>query len=311
MSPAISLALAGLRRRPARTTLRIAVVAIAVGLLAGMILFIGNSLRTASATALRQVPLDLQAPVTSFAKDQQVAAGVSKQPGVSYAAASATAPFASAEHSAGRISTQTSRGAVLAVPRGYPSHIHTFRFLQGSLQPGGVVLDQQMAATLQARIGDTIRLVPRPNAPPQSYRVTGVALITAPDQVFQPLNPLLGPAPAQPPQNAAIMLTGTFARTLAPQLADDRHRGLGRERAARLSDRHSMAGPGPARSRPAHGRQPVEHVEAGHPDGQPRCRVPSRDRSSSSTTSPTRSTPRRAMRSTPRPCSCCWPCRAR
>ena len=75
-----------------------------------------------------------------------------------------------------------------------------------------------MAATLQARIGDTIRLRPRPNAPPQSYRVTGVALITAPDQVFQPLNPLLGPAPAQPPQNAAIMLTGTFARTLAPQL---------------------------------------------------------------------------------------------
>ena len=218
MSPSTSLALAGLRRRPARTTLRIAVVAVAVGLLAGMILFIGNSLRTASGTALRQVPLDLQAPVTSFAKDQQVAAGVSKQPGVSYAAASATAPFASAEHSAGRISTQTSRGAVLAVPRGYPSHIHTFRFLQGSLQPGGVVLDQQMAATLQARIGDTIRLVPRPNAPPQSYRVTGVALITAPDQVFQPLNPLLGPAPAQPPQNAAIMLTGTFARTLAPQL---------------------------------------------------------------------------------------------
>ena len=219
MSPAISVALAGLRRRPARTTLRIAVVAIAVGLLAGMILFIGNSLRTASATALRQVPLDLQAPVTSFAKDQQVAAGVSKQPGVAYAAATATAPFASAEHSAGRISTQTSQGAVLAVPRGYPSHIHTFRFLQGSLQPGGVVLDQQMAATLQAGIGDTIRLVPRPNAPPQSYRVTGVALITAPDQVFQPLNPLLGPAPAQPPQNAAIMLTGTFARTLAPQLA--------------------------------------------------------------------------------------------
>src|SRR5262249_1926200 len=43
-------------------------------------------------------------------------------------------------------------------------------------------------------------------------------LITAPDQVFQPLNPLLGPAPAQPPENAAIMTTSTFARTLAPEL---------------------------------------------------------------------------------------------
>ena len=207
MSPAISLAVAGLRRRPARTTLRIAVVAIAVGLLAGMILFIGNSLRTASGSALREVPLDLQAPVTSFAKDQQVAAGLAKQPGVAYAAATATAPFTSAELSTGQLSTKTSQGAVLAVPRGYSSNIHTFRFLQGALQRGGVVLDQQMAATLQARIGDTVR------------RVTGIALVTAPDQLFQPLNPLLGPAPAQPPQNAAIMLTGTFARTLAPQLS--------------------------------------------------------------------------------------------
>ena len=65
MRPAIRLAIAGLRRRPARTALRIGVITIAVGLLAGMILFIGNSLRTASATALREVPLDLQAPVTS------------------------------------------------------------------------------------------------------------------------------------------------------------------------------------------------------------------------------------------------------
>jgi putative ABC transport system permease protein len=218
MSPSLTLALAGLRRRPARTSLRVVVVALAVGLLAAMILFIGNSLRTASAGALRQVPLDLQAPVTSLAKDRQAAAAVTRQPGVAYAAAAATAPFASAQHSAHGLSSQTARGAVLAVPRDYSSHVHTFRMLRGSLRSGGIVLDQQMAATLQAQVGDTVRLKPRPNVPPQSYRVTGVALITAPDEVFQPLNPLLGPAPAQPPENAAIMLTGTFARTLARQL---------------------------------------------------------------------------------------------
>jgi putative ABC transport system permease protein len=217
VSPSVSLALAGLRRRPTRTALRIGVVAAAVGLLAGMILFIGNSLRTASASAVREVPLDLQAPVTSLDKAQRAAAGVAHQPGVAYAAASATAPFASAEHS-GALTSQTSRGAVLAVPPDYPNTIHTFRFLQGGLKPGGVVLDQQMAATLQARLGDTITLRATPKAPPQRYPVTGVALITAPDTLFQPLNPLLGPAPAQPPENAAIMLTGTFARTLAPQL---------------------------------------------------------------------------------------------
>src|SRR5262245_28975866 len=218
MRPAIHLALAGLWRRPGRTALRIGVIVVAVGLLAGMILFIGNSLRTASATALRQVPLDLQGPVTSYPKDVRVAAGVRRQPGVAYSAAAATAPFATAERSVGGLTTQTSSGAVLAVPTDYPAHVHTFRMLQGGLRPWSVVLDQQMAATLQARLGDTIRLRARPNAPPQSYLVSGVALITSPDVVFQPLNPLLGPAPAQPPENGAIILTRTFAKTLGRQL---------------------------------------------------------------------------------------------
>ena len=45
-----------------------------------------------------------------------------------------------------------------------------------------------------------------------------MALITAPDVVFQPLDPLLGPAPAQPPANAAIMPVDTLARTLGRDL---------------------------------------------------------------------------------------------
>jgi putative ABC transport system permease protein len=218
MSPSVTLAIAGLRRRPTRTALRTAVVTVSVALLAGMILFIGNSLRSASASALRQVPLDLQAPVTSLAKDRQAATAARHQLGVAYAAAAATAPFASADHSGGGLSSQTAQGAILAVPPDYLAHVHTFRMLQGGLKPGGVVLDQQMAATLQARVGDTVRLHPRRGAPPQSFRVSGVALITSPDVVFQPLNPLLGPAPAQPPENAVIMLTGTFAATMAKQL---------------------------------------------------------------------------------------------
>ena len=218
MSPGASLALANVRRRAGRTAFRVGVITVAVALLAGMILFIGNSLRSASASALRQVPLDLQGPVTSHAKDVKVAAGVARQPGIAYAGAAATAPFAGAQRTSGGLVTQTSKGAVLAVPPGYASHIHTYRMLQGSLQPGGIVLDQQMAATLQARIGDMVSLRATPHTPPQRYRVTGVGLITSPDTVFQPLNPLLGPAPAQPPTNAAIMLTPTFARTLGRQL---------------------------------------------------------------------------------------------
>ena len=263
MSPAISLALAGLRHRPTRTVLRLGVVTVAVALLAGMILFIGNALRSASASALNQVPLDLQAPVTSFAKDQQAAAGVGRQPGVAYAAAAATAPFSSAERSAGGISTQTSQGAILAVPADYAARVHTFRMLQGGLRPGGVVLDQQMAATLQAKLGDTVRLRPRPNSPPVSYKVTGVGLITAPDQVFQPLNPLLGPAPAQPPAERRDHAHGNLRQDAGAPPAGDRHGRLGRERAARRPDRHTVAGAGAARPRPAHVGQPLHAPTSG------------------------------------------------
>jgi putative ABC transport system permease protein len=212
------LALTGLVRSPVRTAVRVVVLAAAVALLGSMLLFIGHSLRTMAGSAIRNVPLDWQGPVSSYAQARSVARGVAAQPGIEQASAAATAPLVSASHSAGGGSTSAGVGAILAVPGGYLAHIDTFRFLRGSLAPGGVVLDQQMAATLQAQVGDTVRLSVRNGARPVAFRVSGVALVTAPDVLFQPLNPLLGPAPAQPPANIAIVPLDTFARTLAPQL---------------------------------------------------------------------------------------------
>ena len=212
------LAVAGLIRAPGRTLIRLAVLAPAVALLAGMLLFVGNSLRTASASAVKAVPLDWQGPVTSYKQDLSVARAVARQSGIAQASPTATAPFAGASHRGSAGLTTTGSGSLLAVPPGYSHAINSFRFLQGSLKPGQVVLDQQMAATLQAQIGDNVTLTAQKGAKPRAYRVSGVALITAPDQVFQPLNPLLGPAPAQPPSNAAIMPLDTFAHTLARDL---------------------------------------------------------------------------------------------
>ncbi|HEY7904254.1 MAG TPA: ABC transporter permease, partial [Casimicrobiaceae bacterium] len=104
------------------------------------------------------------------------------------------------------------------MPPGYLAHIHTFRFLRGSLRPGEIVFDQQLAATLQVQPGDTVALTPRRGAKPIRLRVSGVALVTAPDVLFQPLNPLLGPAPAQPPADIAILPLATFAAKVAPAL---------------------------------------------------------------------------------------------
>src|SRR5437588_11048902 len=63
-----------------------------------------------------------------------------------------------------------------------------------------------------------VTLTPRRGSTPIRFRVSGIALVTAPDALFQPLNPLLGPAPAQPPANIAILPLATFAARVAPAL---------------------------------------------------------------------------------------------
>lgn len=213
------LVLSELARSPWRTLVRVLTLAAAVGLLGAMLLFVGHSLGTMTGTAVRSVPLDWQGPVGSYRAATKVAAGVAHQPGVAEAVPTATAPFAGLEHTAPAVGTiRSGAGSLLAVPPGYPAHLHTFRFLRGSLRPGEIVLDQQLAATLQAQPGDTVSLTPKRGARAVRLRVSGVGLVTAPDVLFQPLNPLLGPAPAQPPADIAILPLATFAAKVAPAL---------------------------------------------------------------------------------------------
>ena len=212
------LASAGLLRSPLRTGLRVLVLSVSVALLGSMLLFIGSSLRTMTGAATRSVPLDWQGPVASEGQAKALAAAVGRQAGVLQAAAVATAPFAAAGHNAVTGSIRTGAGSLLAVPTGYATHLKTFRMLRGGLKSGEVVLDQQLSATLQARVGDTVTITPRRGSKPHAFRVSGVALVTAPDVLFQPLNPLLGPAPAQPPAQIAILPLETFSATIAPAL---------------------------------------------------------------------------------------------
>ena len=218
MSTTVRLAIVGLIRAPGRTVTRIVVLAAATALLGSMLLFVGHSLRTMSKSAVQGVPLDWQGPVGSYAAANKLATATGKEAGVAQASAAATAPFSGATSTGPSGTTTSASGAVLAIPANYTNHIKSFRFLQGSLKPGEIVLDQQMAATLQARIGGTVNLRPTAKGKPITYKVAGVAQVTSPDILFQPLNPGLGPAPAQPPANVAVMPLSTFHRSYATRL---------------------------------------------------------------------------------------------
>jgi putative ABC transport system permease protein len=213
-------------RTPLRTAVRASVLMVSVALLGAMVLFIGNSLRTMTATTVRSVPLDWQGPVGSASAAKQVAARVAKQGGVAAAEPVATAPFAGAQHTSAAGTIRAGAGFVVAVPPSYRSEFHTFRMLYGSLKSDGVVLDQQLAATLQAGVGDTVLISSRAGANPVPLEVTGIAVVSAGDTLFQPLIPQLGPAPASPPADVAIMPFASFVKhfgstlgTVAPSSA--------------------------------------------------------------------------------------------
>jgi putative ABC transport system permease protein len=218
MTALARLAVIGLVRAPGRAAARLITLALAVALLAAMLLFIGHSLGTMTQGAVQSVPVDWQGPVASYGTAKKVAARVAGQPGVMAAVPVATAPFGGITHNASTGTIRSGAGSILAVSPQYLSHFHTLRFLRGTLAAGGVVLDQQLAATLQAEPGDTVSLSPRSGVRPVRLRVSGIALVTAADLLFQPLNPLAGPAPAQPPANIAILSLDTFAARVAPAL---------------------------------------------------------------------------------------------
>ena len=109
------------------------------------------------AAATRSVPLDCRARSRPTGQGRASRRWDRRgRAGRAQASPVATAPFAGVGHSGADRRHDTGAGAVLAVPPGYLRHIDAFRFLHGGLRAGAVVLDQQLAATLRARVGDRV-----------------------------------------------------------------------------------------------------------------------------------------------------------
>ena len=116
--------------RPMRTLSARRVLAAAVALLGAMLLFIGNSLRTMTASAVRTVPLDWQGPVGSCgaARQRRRDASPSRR-GVAAAVPVATASFAGASTPRPPDDPRRRRRASPFRPT-TPSRFHTLRMLR-------------------------------------------------------------------------------------------------------------------------------------------------------------------------------------
>ena len=213
------LALAGLVRTPLRTLIRVVVLAAAVALLGAMMLFIGHSLRTMTASATRSVPLDWQGPVASYRAAVRTTAGVARQPDVLQASAVATAPFAASEHQAAVGTIRSGAGSILAVPPGYLRHIQTFRFLRGTAGARARSCSTSSSRRrsrpsrghghADRRTRGTTPALPRLRRRSRHGR----------RRALPAAQPAARAGPAQPPANIAILPLETFARRIAPALA--------------------------------------------------------------------------------------------
>ena len=162
-----------------------------------MLLFVGHSLRTMTASAVRSVPLDWQGPVASLRSSAERSPPAWRgQPGVLAGSPGRDGAVRRRRPHARPARRRSAPAPARSSPyrRATCDHIHTFRFLRGSLAPGEVVLDQQLAATLQAESATRSRSTPRRAPRRSAFRVSaGSRSSPRPTSLFQPLNPLLGP----------------------------------------------------------------------------------------------------------------------
>ncbi len=207
-------ALRALRHRAAASAVQAGAIAIALGLLASVLVFVTGSLGLMTASAAAKVRLDWQAGVADQPAAASLALRLSRVSGVAQASPAATATFASAEHAVASGTATSGAGSILAVPPDYMGALRPFHLLTGGLDATGVVLSQPLASTLQAQIGDTVSLSLANQSPPVAVRVTGVAVIDASELLFQPLGGA-GAAGSAPPSQVVIAPIGLFQQSMA------------------------------------------------------------------------------------------------
>jgi putative ABC transport system permease protein len=210
----VPYALRALRHWWLRSLAQVLAIAAALAMLGSILLFISGNLGLMTRSAAAKVPLDWQAAVADATIATSIATRLNSVPGVAEARPAATATFARAQHGLSAGVATAGSGSILAVPTNYLGTIGPFHLLTGQLESGGVILSQPLASTLQAQVGDTVTLELAAQLPPQSVRVTGIAVVDVSELIFQPLGPSAAGPPSAPPTQVVIAPIGLFQQQL-------------------------------------------------------------------------------------------------
>lgn len=207
-------------RLPRRSAGTVAGTALAVGLLSAVLFYVAASAHAMTRRALSDVSVDMQAAIIGPGLSVNTArASLLHFGSVRAAERFARAPLLGSSLQRGSTLATSGAGAIVAVD---PSYLRTFdalRLRTGALQPGGVIMSQDMGTNLGARVGDMVTLSLPGQGGPMRARVTGIANMTRADALFQPTDPAVQTASFTPPVDVVIMDYATFARTLRARLA--------------------------------------------------------------------------------------------
>ncbi len=203
--------------RPGRLVATAAGVALAVGLLASIGVFVSSSKATMTARSITRVAVDWQVEVQPGADLTAVERAVASLPGVRDALPVEMADVSGLEATTGATTQTTGPGVAIGWPQQYPQLFpDATRALAG--RADGVLLAQQTAANLHAQPGDVVNIA-LPGRPPASLTVDGVIDLPQADSLFQKVGAPPGAQLQAPPDNVLVLPLATWHAVFDPVAA--------------------------------------------------------------------------------------------
>lgn len=230
---------ASLRRRRGRLAATSLGIALGVGLLASIGVFLAHSKATMTRRATATVAVDWQVQASSSADPSALLHDVRAYPSVRRALPVNFADTTGLAASVGGTTQSTGPGVVVGLPDRYASTFPgELRNLVGS--PSGVLLAQQTAANLHAAPGDVVT-IGRAGLPSATVTVDGVVDLPQADSLFQQVGAPTGAQPTAPPDNVVLVPAAQW-HTIFDPLATAHPEALRTQVHAKLS-RHLPADP--------------------------------------------------------------------